>query len=101
GDHALELLNQFRALTLRQSYRHEVLKGGQPKLGETVRGPLGESLLGHVGEGGSSPQLQGLAQELCGFVEFAQGDGLPATGRQVLETVRVHVKRVDRELVTG
>lgn len=72
----------------------QLLDGGEADLFQPAGLEAGEAPIGEVSEGWAPPQGQGLLQGVGGGLRPASLDGLPASGEQLLETVRVHLSRI-------
>lgn len=72
----------------------QLLDGGEAGLLQPAGLEAGEAPIGEVSEGWAPPQGQGPLQGIGGGLRLASLDGLPASGEQLLETVRVHLGRI-------
>lgn len=94
GDVRLQAGQPLGGVAERQLGLGQLLDGGEADLFQPAGLEAGEAPIGEVGEGWAPPQGQGLLQGVGGGLRLASLDGLPASGEQLLETVRVHLSRI-------
>lgn len=78
----------------------QLLDGGEAGLLQPAGLEAGEAPIGEVSKGRPPPQGQGLLQGVGGGLRLASLHGLPASGEQLLETVRVHLSRIGLQQIT-
>lgn len=94
GDVRLQAGQPLGGVAERQLGLGQLLDGGEADLFQPAGLEAGEAPIGEVSEGWAPPQGQGLLQGVGGGLRLASLDGLPASGEQLLETVRVHLSRI-------